>query len=140
MDKSSRVFDVRTFLGTSGLAKTIVAYRRSEIIFAQGDPSDRVMYIQEGGVKLSAQSKGGRDVVVAMLGPGDFFGEGCLAGQSRRLGNATAVTHTSVLTIQKMDMNEALRDRRAFSDDFIAHLLAQHVHIEQQLIDQILSA
>ena len=108
MDKSSRVLDVRTFLGTSGLAKKIVAYRRSEIIFSQGDPSDRVMYIQEGGVKLSAQSKGGRDVVVAMLGPGDFFGEGCLAGQSTRIATATATAPTTIFMIRNSRMLKVL--------------------------------
>ena len=108
MDKSSRVFDVRTFLGTSGLAKTIVAYRRSEIIFSQGDSCDRVMYIQEGGVKLSAQSKGGRDVVVAMLGPGDFFGEGCLAGQSTRVATATATAPTTIFMIRNSRMLKVL--------------------------------
>lgn len=109
MDKSTRAFDVRTFLGTAGLAKKIVVFRRSEIIFSQGDPSNRVMYIQEGGVKLSALSKGGRDVVVAMLGPGDFFGEGCLAGQSTRSATATATAPTTIFLIRNSRMLKVLQ-------------------------------
>ena len=112
MDKRARVFDVRTFLGTTGLAKKLVAFRRSEIIFSQGDSCDRAMYIQEGGVKLSALSKGGRDVVVGMLGPGDFFGEGCLAGQSTRVVTATATAPTTIFMIRNSRMLKVLHQEQ----------------------------
>src|SRR5512133_681887 len=94
-------FDAQAFLDSAGLAREIVAYRRSETLFSQGDAGDTVFYIQKGGVKLSAVSKAGREAVVAMLGPGDFVGEGCLAGQAVRMATATAMTPTTGLVIDK---------------------------------------
>src|SRR5882672_2795472 len=89
--KHKGTFDAQAFLDSAGVARKIVEYRRSETIFTQGDPCDSVLYIQKGGVRLSVLSKTGREAVVAMLGPGDFFGEGCLAGQPVRMGSATAI-------------------------------------------------
>src|SRR6185436_11562166 len=113
---------------------------RSEAIFTQGDHCDSVMYIRNGGVKLSVISKSGREAVVAMLGPGDFFGEGCLAGQPVRIGSATAITPTSVLVIQKNAMVKVLHKQHALSDRFIAHMLSRNVRIEQDLIDQLFNS
>ena len=140
MAKSTRVFNAQAFLDSAGLSKKIVAYARSEVIFSQGDPSESVMYIQNGGVKLSVLSKTGKEAVVAMLGPGDFFGEGCLAGQPLRIGSATAITPSRVLVIEKKQMVRVLHNQHALSDRFISHMLSRNVRIEQDLIDQLFNS
>src|SRR5437773_1129496 len=123
----ARLFNAQTFLDSAGVAKTVVDYRRDETIFTQGDVCDHVMYIKVGGVKLSVLSKTGREAVVAMLGPGDFFGEGCLAGQSVRMGSATAITSSTILAIEKDQMVDLLHKQHELSDRFIAHMLARNV-------------
>ena len=133
-------FNAQAFLDSAGLSKTIVEYHRNEVVFTQGDASDSVMYIQQGGVKLSVLSKTGREAVVAMLGPSDFFGEGCLAGQMIRIGTATAITPTTVLEITKNQMVKVLHEQHALSDRFIAHMLSRNVRIEQDLIDQLFNS
>ena len=133
-------FNAQAFLDSAGLSKTIVEYRRNEVVFTQGDASDSVMYIQKGGVKLSVLSKTGKEAVVAMLGPSDFFGEGCLAGQTVRIGTATAITPTTVLDITKNQMVKVLHEQHALSDRFIAHMLSRNVRIEQDLIDQLFNS
>jgi CRP/FNR family cyclic AMP-dependent transcriptional regulator len=133
-------FNARAFLQTAGTAKTIVQYGRGDAIFTQGDPCKSVMYIQTGGVKLSVLSKTGREAVVAMLGPGDFFGEGCLAGQPRRVGSATAVAPSTLLLVAKAKMAELLHKQRAMADRFISHLLDCNMRIEGDLIDQLFNS
>ena len=133
-------FDAQAFLESAGIAKKIVEYRRADAIFTQGDPCDHVLYIQTGTVKLSVLSKGGREAVVAMLGPGEFFGEGCLAGQPVRVGSATATTDSSVLLIDKNQMVRLLHKQHALSDRFIAHMLARNIRIEEDLIDQLFNS
>ena len=133
-------FDAQAFLDSSGTAKTITDYRRGETIFTQGDPCEDILYIQTGGVKLSVLSKTGREAVVAMLGPGDFFGEGCLAGQPVRMGSATAVTSSMVLLVRKEKMVRLLRKQHAMSDLFIAHMLSRNIRIEEDLIDQLFNS
>ena len=133
-------FNAQAFLDSAGLSKTIVEYHRNEVVFTQGDSSSGVMYIQKGGVKLSVLSKTGREAVVAMLGPGDFFGEGCLAGQTIRIGTATAITPTTVLEITKNQMVKVLHEQHALSDRFISHMLSRNVRIEQDLIDQLFNS
>jgi len=133
-------FNAQAFLDSAGLSKTIVEYRRNEVVFTQGDASDSVMYIQKGGVKLSVLSKTGKEAVVAMLGPSDFFGEGCLAGQTVRIGTATAITPTTVLEITKNQMVKVLHEQHALSDRFISHMLSRNVRIEQDLIDQLFNS
>jgi CRP-like cAMP-binding protein len=140
MARATHSFNAQAFLDSSGVAKKIVEYAREESIFSQGDPCQSVMYIQSGGVKLSVLSKTGREAVVAMLGPGDFFGEGCLAGQSVRIGSATAITPTSVLVIAKSQMVKVLHEQSGLSDRFIAHMLSRNVRIEQDLIDQLFNS
>ncbi len=130
-------FNVLDFLASAGIARTIVEYRRTEVIFTQGDPCDGVGYVQRGCVKLSVLSKAGREAIVAMLGPGDFFGEGCLAGQAVRMGSATAITASTILLVDKGHMVRVLRHQHALSDRFIAHLLARHIQIEADLSDQL---
>ena len=105
-----------------------------------GTPATSVFYIQDGAVKLSVLSSAGREAVVAMLGPGDFFGEGCLAGQPLRMGTATAVVPTAVLRIQKREMIRMLHERPEFSDRFITHMLARNIRIEEDLVDQLFNS
>ena len=133
-------FDVQAFLDSAGIARRIVAYQRGEVIFAQGDPCDNVLYIQKGGVKLSVLSTTGREAVVGMLGTGDFFGEGCLAGQSVRMGSATAITSSSILHVDKAQMVRLLSKQHALSDRFITHMLARNMRIEEDLIDQLFNS
>jgi CRP-like cAMP-binding protein len=138
--KQKGSFDAEAFLETTGIARRIVEYRRSETIFAQGDPCESVLYIQAGGVKLSVLSKTGREAVVAMLGRGDFFGEGCLAGQPVRTGSATAITDSTILQVDKDQMVRLLHKQHALSDRFIAHMLARNIRIEEDLVDQLFNS
>jgi CRP/FNR family transcriptional regulator, cyclic AMP receptor protein len=138
--KDRRTFDAQKFLDSSGIARKIVDYGRADTVFSQGDTSDSVLYIQKGGVKLSVLSKTGREAVVAMLGPGDFFGEGCLAGQPVRMGSATAVTPCTILVIEKDSMVRLLHQQHALSDRFISHMLARNIRIEEDLIDQLFNS
>src|SRR4030095_16512643 len=132
--KRNGAFNARAFLESSGIARKIVDYERADAIFTQGDPCDHVMYIQKGAIKLSVLSKAGREAVVAMLGPGEFFGEGCLAGQPVRMGTATATTESTILRIDKGQMVRLLHQQHALSDRFIAHMLARNIRIEEDLI------
>jgi len=138
--KQKGTFDAQAFLDSAGVARKIVEYRRSETIFAQGDPCDSVLYIQKGGVKLSVLSKTGREAVVAMLGPGDFFGEGCLAGQPTRMGSATAITGSTILVVDKDHMVRLLHKQHSLSDRFITHMLARNIRIEEDLVDQLFNS
>ena len=138
--KSKSSFDAQAFLNSAGLAKTIVKYAPGNVIFTQGDPCDHVLYIQSGNVKLSVLSKAGKEAVVAMLGAGDFFGEGCLAGQPVRMGTATATTNSTILRVDKVRMVKLLHRQHAMSDRFIAHMLARNIQIEEDLIDQLFNS
>jgi CRP-like cAMP-binding protein len=138
--KNASEFSLRAFLDSAGVARKIVPYRRGESIFTQGEACKHVWYIQSGGVKLSVLSKTGKEAVVAMLGPGDFFGEGCLAGQELRMGSATAVTPSSVLRIEKAHMAQLLHKQHAMADRFISHILTRNIRIEEDLIDQLFNS
>src|SRR6476646_865232 len=133
-------FNAQAFLESAGVAKTFVEYGRGETVFTQGDPCDHVLYIQSGGVKLSVLAKAGREAVVAMLGPGEFFGEGCLAGQPVRMGSAAAITPSVILRITKSKMVRLLHRQHSMSDRFIAHMLARNIRIEEDLIDQLFNS
>ena len=138
--KPKSAFDAQAFLDSAGIAKKIVEYRCNSVIFTQGDPCEHVLYIQKGGVKLSVLSKAGREAVVAMLGPGEFFGEGCLAGQAVRMGSATATTDSTILLVNKEQMVRLLHKQHALSDRFISHMLARNIRIEEDLIDQLFNS
>ena len=138
--KRNGTFNVQAFLDSAGIARKIVEYRRAEVIFTQGDPCEHVLYIQQGGVKLSVLSKSGREAIVAMLGRGEFFGEGCLAGQPLRMGSATATTDSTILLIDKDRMVRLLHKQHALSDRFIAHMLARNIRIEEDLVDQLFNS
>jgi len=140
MAKRTQPFNAKAFLDSAGLSKKIVEYSRNESIFSQGDRCDSVMYIQEGGVKLSVVSDTGREAVVAMLGAGDFFGEGCLASQPVRIGSAAAITPSRILVIEKKQMVKVLHHQHALSDRFISHMLSRNARIEQDLIDQLFNS
>jgi CRP/FNR family transcriptional regulator, cyclic AMP receptor protein len=133
-------FDVRAFLDSSGAARKIVTCRRSDPIYSQGDPCATVMYLQHGRVKLSVLSHAGKEAVVAVLGPGDFFGEGALADQPVRIGSATAMTESTILVIEKDEMIRVLHEQHAFSDRFIAHMLARNIRVEADLVDQLFNS
>ena len=121
--------DVLAFLKDHGVSARPTRYGEGTVVFAQGAKANSVFYLQEGGVKLSVLSSAGKEAVVAMLGPGDFFGEGCLAGQPFRMGTASAVVETIVLRIPKRDMIRMLHEHSEFSDRFIAHMLhAEYPH------------
>ena len=134
------VFNAKSFLESAGLSKQIAKYAKGDVIFAQGDGCKSVLYIQAGAVKLSVLSKGGREAVVAMLGTGEFFGEGCLAGQAVRMGTATAVSPSTILLVDKDEMVDLLHKQRALSDRFITHMLARNIRIEEDLIDQLFNS
>ena len=134
------VFDAQAFLDSAGLSRKVVEYRRNATIFTQGDSSKHVMYIRFGGVKLSVINEVGKEAVVAMLGPGDFFGEGCLAGQKVRMGTATAITPTTVLAIDRDEMVRVLHGEHQFSDRFINYMLARNIRVEADLIDQLFNS
>jgi len=134
------VFDAQAFLDSAGVARKVVEFQRNATIFTQGDSSKHVMYIQMGSVKLSVVNEVGKEAVVAMLGPGDFFGEGCLAGQNVCMGTATAITHTTVLVIEKEEMARVLHGEHEFSDRFIKYMLSRNIRVEADLIDQLFNS
>jgi CRP/FNR family cyclic AMP-dependent transcriptional regulator len=138
--KKTPPFNAKAFLDSAGLARRIVEYRRSQKVYLQGDPANAVLYVQKGGIKLSVVNEVGKEAVVAMLAPGDFFGEGCLAGQTARMGTATAITLTTLLVIEKQEMIRVLHAERAFSDRFMAYILSRNIRIEQDLIDQLFNS
>jgi CRP/FNR family cyclic AMP-dependent transcriptional regulator len=146
LDRPSRgraaipAFNAERFLHSPGMAKAVVTYERGVTIFTQGDVCEDVLYIQTGGVKLTVLSQTGREAVVAMLGPGDFFGEGCLAGQPLRMGSATAVVPSVILLVAKASMVRLLHKQHAMSDRFIAHMLSRNIRIEEDLIDQLFNS
>ena len=131
---------MQLFLDSTGLGRKVVKFRGKVTVFAQGDPANNVMYIQEGGVKLTVVSATGKEAVVAMLGPGDFVGEGCLAGQSICMATATTVAPTTILVIEKNEMIRVLHEEHNFSDRFIAYMLGRNIRIEEDLIDQLFNS
>jgi CRP/FNR family cyclic AMP-dependent transcriptional regulator len=133
-------FDAEAFLTSAGVARTIKGFGRRETLFSQGDPCKNIMYIQKGGVKISVVSKTGKEAVVAMLGSGDFIGEGGLAGQPIRMATATAVTPVTALVIDNSEMFRVLHEESALSDRFITYMLERNVRIEEDLIDQLFNS
>ncbi len=133
-------FNLATFLDSAGAARRVGKYARSAVLFSQGDPATHVFYIQKGSVKLAVLSKAGKEAVVAILGPGDFFGEGCLADQPRRMATAAAMSATTVLAIEKPEMLRVLHQEPALADRFLVHMLARNIRIEEDLIDQLFNS
>jgi CRP/FNR family cyclic AMP-dependent transcriptional regulator len=133
-------FDVKLFLESAGLGRKVANFAAKATVFTQGDPATNVMYIQEGAVKLVVVNETGKEAVVGMLGPGDFFGEGCLGGQAVCMVTATAITATTVLVIEKDEMTRALHEEHEFSDRFISYMLLRNIRIEEDLIDQLFNS
>ena len=133
-------FDSKTFLSTINGGRKIVAFAKKQTIFVQGDSSDTVFYIQKGKVKLTVVSKVGKEATIGILNEGDFFGEGCLAGQPLRLCSATAMTDSTVMKIDKKSMVEVLHREHAFSDTFVAYLLTRNIRYEEDLVDQLFNS
>jgi CRP-like cAMP-binding protein len=138
--KSTTVDDAQAFFKSASVAGKTVKYRRTEKIFSQGDACDSLLYVQKGRVKLSAVSQTGREAIVGMLGAGDFVGEGCLAGQSVRIGTATAMTQTTAVVIDKGEMFRGLHAKHELSDRFIDFMVTRNIRIEKDLIDQLFNS
>ncbi len=138
--KKRRDFDPHAFLATIGEGRKSVLFERKQGIFAQGDAADAVFYIQTGKVKLTVVSKAGKEATIAILGEGDFFGEGSLAGQALRMHSATAMTDCVVLRIDKLALMEALHREHEFSDLFVAYLLSRNIRYEEDLVDQLFNS
>jgi len=141
--KSPRIkidFDAEAFLDSTGIGRRVEQVKKAEIIYSQGESAKSVMYLNDGGVKLSVVNGAGKEAVVAILGPGDFFGEGCLAGQSIRMGTATAITASTIHVIEKSEMLKVLHEQHLLSDQFIAFMLARNIRIEEDLVDQLFNS
>src|SRR5579871_4821367 len=133
-------FDPKLFLAKADNGTTVADYPKTEHIFLQGDAADAVLYIHKGKIKLTVVSKQGKEAVVAILGAGDFFGEGCLAGQSQRMASATALSDCSITKVQKAVVIRLLHDQPAFSELFLHHLLSRNIRIEEDLVDQLFNS
>jgi CRP/FNR family cyclic AMP-dependent transcriptional regulator len=140
ISRKNSAFDVEAFLDSTGVARQIMKFRKSEKIFCQGDPTRGVKYIQKGAIKLVVINAAGKEAVVAILGTGDFFGEGSLAGQPVCMATAVAIEPTSILFIEKKEMVRLLHQEHTLSDLFITHMLARNIRIEEDLIDQLFNS
>jgi CRP/FNR family cyclic AMP-dependent transcriptional regulator len=137
---AKKAFNAQDFLDSAGVARKVTEFKKKETIFSQGDPCGNVFYIQKGGVRLSVVNESGKEAVVAVLGPGDFFGEGCLAGQPIRIGTATSIAPTTALIIEKSEMVRVLHSEHEFSDRFISFMLGRNIRIEEDLVDQLFNS
>jgi CRP/FNR family transcriptional regulator, cyclic AMP receptor protein len=138
--KRLKTFDPQTFLATVGRGKTTLSIGKKKVIFSQGDAADAVFYIQEGKVNLTVTSHQGNEAVVAILEPGDFFGEACLTGQASRLATATSIAVSTIVRIEKAAMIRVLHDEPAFSELFLAYVLSRNLRIEEDLVDQLFNS
>src|ERR1700676_49571 len=133
-------FDPKSFLAKIGQGRTIAAYRKNQPVFAQGDPADALFYIQKGKVKLTVVSRHGKEAIVGILGPADFFGQGCLAGQPRRMATASALSDCSIVRIEKQAAISVIRNEPSFSELLLSYLLARDIRIEDDLVDQLFNS
>jgi CRP/FNR family transcriptional regulator, cyclic AMP receptor protein len=138
--KKKLSFDPKTFLSKVNGGHSLSDYRKNETVYAQGDPADSVFYIHKGKAKITVLSEQGKEAVVALLGPGDFFGEGCLAGQPRRMATASAMTDCVIARMAKADVVRVIHEQPAFSELFISHLLARNIRVEEDLVDQLFNS
>jgi len=139
-NKKDRAFDPNTFLATIGEGRRMVAIPKKQTIFAQGDETDAVFYVQKGKVRLTVVSKTGKEATIGIVSEGNFFGEAALAGQVRRMGSAAAMTDCDLMRIDKKAMMSALHGERAFSDLFVGYLLARNIRYEEDLVDQLFNS
>jgi CRP/FNR family transcriptional regulator, cyclic AMP receptor protein len=138
--KRRPTFDPKSFLAEVGEGRTISQYRKDQIVFSQGEPADAVFYIQKGKVKVTVVSDQGKEAVVAILGAGEFCGEGCLAGQARRIATVRTMTECTIMRLQKTSIVRVLHDEPAFSEMFMSHLLARTIRVEEDLVDQLFNS
>ena len=138
--KPQLVFDPSAFLAKAGNGRSISKYPKHEALFSQGDPADAVLYIQKGQVKITVVSEQGKEAIVAVLGPDEFCGEGCLTGQPRRMATATAMTGCEIMRLEKAAIIRVLHEEPAFSEMFISHLLARAIRVEADLVDQLFNS
>jgi CRP-like cAMP-binding protein len=134
------LFDPATFLATAANGRDISKYSKKQVIFAQGDGADAVFYIKKGKVKVAVISKQGKEAIVALLGPDEFVGEGCLIGQLKRLATASAMTECEIMRVEKTEIQRVLQDEPAFSQMFVSHVLARNARIEEDLVDQLFNS
>src|SRR5579863_2392296 len=133
-------FDPKVFLTRTNAGRTVAQYDENALIFSQGDPADAVFYIHKGKVKITVLSRQGKEAVVGILGAGDFFGEGCLAGQPLRMGTCVSITACSIMRLEKSDVIRTLHEQPSFSKMFVAHLLSRNIRIEEDLVDQLFNS
>jgi CRP-like cAMP-binding protein len=138
--KATQSFDPKAFLAKVGEGRTIVKYPKEQTVFSQGEPADAVFYIQKGKVKITVVSAQGKEAVVAILGPDDFFGEGCLVAQPRRIATVTTMMDSTIMRLEKATVIRAIHDEPAFSEMFIPHLLARTIRVEEDLVDQLFNS
>ena len=138
--KLTALFDPKLFLTKVGKGRTISEYRKSQVVFSQGDNADAIFYIQKGKVKVTVLSNAGKEAVIAILGPGDFLGEGCLAGRPVRLATATAMSDCTISRIEKLVTVRLLHDEPAFAEIFLAYMLSRNMRIEEDLVDQLFNS
>jgi CRP/FNR family cyclic AMP-dependent transcriptional regulator len=138
--KTHPAFDPKAFLAKVDGGRTILKSRDGQIIFSQGEPADAVFYIQKGRVKLTVVSEQGKEAVVAILGKGDFFGEGCLAGQPVRMASATAMVECEIMRLAKAAVVRVIHDEPSFSEMFMSHLLIRKIRVEADLVDQLFNS
>jgi CRP/FNR family cyclic AMP-dependent transcriptional regulator len=133
-------FDPKSFLAKVGEGRSISKYRKDQVVFSQGDLADAVFYIQKGKVKVTVVSDQGKEAVVALLGAAEFCGEGCLAGQPRRMATVTAMTDCTIMRLDKTRIIRVLHDEPGFSEVFISHLLARTIRVQEDLVDQLFNS
>ena len=138
--KDDHSFDLKAFLAGPGKGRTLGDHAKNHKIFLQGDPADAIFYVQKGKIKLTVVSQQGKEAVVAILGAGDFFGEGCLAGQSLRMASATTMSDCSILRLEKAGVVHMLHEQPAFSELLLHHLLSRNIRIEEDLVDQLFNS
>jgi CRP-like cAMP-binding protein len=137
---SGQHFDVEAFLATANGGRTISKYRANQVVFSQGDPADSVFYVQEGKVKVTVLSEVGKEAIVAIHGKGDFFGEGCLTGQPRRLATASAIMESAIMRLDKATITSAIQNEPAFSKLFMTYILTRNTRVEADLVDQLFNS
>jgi CRP/FNR family transcriptional regulator, cyclic AMP receptor protein len=140
MRKEKQPFDPKAFLAKADKGRTLADYQKGDKVFLQGDPADAIFYIQKGKIKLTVVSHQGKEAVVAILGLGDFFGEGCLAGQPQRMASATTMSDCSIMRLEKASVIRLLHEQPAFSELFLHHVLSRNIRIEEDLVDQLFNS
>jgi CRP/FNR family transcriptional regulator, cyclic AMP receptor protein len=138
--KRKPVFDPKTFLAKADGGRTISKYQKDQIVFSQGEAADAVFYIQQGKIKITVVSEQGKEAVVAILGTGDFFGEGCLAGQSLRMATVTAIMECEIMRLEKAAISRVIHAEPTFAEMFMSHLLTRNIRVEAHLVDQLFNS